>query len=191
MSANVVSLDAHTVQDIIDSIVEVGAVTDATGQAADVTADLQARIENVRHAVAGAGLPRVLALEWLDPPFAPGHWVPEMIEIAGGENLAGTAGSHSTQTNWGALKDLDPDTLIIMPCGYDLAATKRDADATRARLRDVAPRAIDSSRAYIVDGSAYFNRSGPRFVIGIEILAGLLHPDVYASPAAGTAQLWT
>jgi iron complex transport system substrate-binding protein len=191
MSANVVSLDAHTVQDIIDSIVEVGAVTDATGQAADVTADLQARIENVRHAVAGAGLPRVLALEWLDPPFAPGHWVPEMIEIAGGENLAGTAGSHSTQTTWGALKDLDPDTLIIMPCGYDLAATKRDADATRARLRDVAPRAIDSSRAYIVDGSAYFNRSGPRFVTGIEILAGLLHPDVYASPAAGTAQLWT
>jgi iron complex transport system substrate-binding protein len=78
-----------------------------------------------------------------------------------------------------------------MPCGYDLAATKRDADAARARLRDVAPRAIDSSRAYIVDGSAYFNRSGPRFVTGIEILAGLLHPDVYASPAAGTAQLWT
>jgi iron complex transport system substrate-binding protein len=191
MSANVVSLDAHTVQDIIDSIVEVGAVTDATGQAADVTADLQARIENVRHAVAGAGLPRVLALEWLDPPFAPGHWVPEMIEIAGGENLAGTAGSHSTQTTWGALKDLDPDALIIMPCGYDLAATKRDANAARARLRDVAPRAIDSSRAYIVDGSAYFNRSGPRFVTGIEILAGLLHPDVYASPAAGTAQLWT
>jgi iron complex transport system substrate-binding protein len=191
MSANVVSLDAHTVRDIIDSIVEVGAVTDAAGQAADVTADLQARIDNVRHAVAGAGRPRVLALEWLDPPFAPGHWVPEMIEIAGGENLAGTAGSHSTQTTWGALKDLDPDALIIMPCGYDLAATKRDADAARARLRDVAPRAIDSSRAYIVDGSAYFNRSGPRFVTGIEILAGLLHPDVYASPAAGTAQLWT
>lgn len=191
MSANVVSLDAHTVQDILDSIVEVGAVTDATGQAADVTADLQARIENVRHAVAGARRPRVLALEWLDPPFAPGHWVPEMIEIAGGENLVGTAGSHSTQTTWGALKDLDPDTLIIMPCGYDLAATKRDADAARARLRNVAPRAIDSSRAYIVDGSAYFNRSGPRFVTGIEILAGLLHPDVYAAPAAGTAQLWT
>ena len=192
MSASVVSLDAHTVQDIIDSIVEVGAVTDATGQAADVTADLQARIENVRHAVAGAGpRPRVLALEWLDPPFAPGHWVPEMIEIAGGVNLAGTAGSHSTQTTWGALKDLDPDALIIMPCGYDLTATKRDADAARTRLRDVASRAIDSSRAYIVDGSAYFNRSGPRFVTGIEILAGLLHPDVYASPAAGTAQLWT
>lgn len=191
MSATVVSLDAHTVQDIIDSIVEVGAVTDATGQAADVTADLQARIENVRHAVAGARRPRVLALEWLDPPFAPGHWVPEMIEIAGGENLAGTAGSHSTQTTWRALKDLDPDALIIMPCGYDLAATKRDADAARARLRDVAPRAIDGSRAFIVDGSAYFNRSGPRFVTGIEILAGLLHPDAFASPASGTAQLWT
>lgn len=190
MSANVVSLDAHTVQDIMDSIVEVGAVTDAAGQAADVAADLQARIENVRHAVAGLARPRVLALEWLDPPFAPGHWVPEMIEIAGGVNLAGTAGSHSTQTTWDALKDLDPDALIIMPCGYDLAATKRDADAARARLRDVALRAIDNNRAYIVDGSAYFNRSGPRFVTGLEILAGLLHPDAFTSPAAGTAQLW-
>jgi iron complex transport system substrate-binding protein len=190
MSANVVSLDAHTVQDIIDSIVEVGAVTDATGQAADVAADLQARIENVRHAVAGSARPRVLALEWLDPPFAPGHWVPEMIEIAGGVNLAGSAGSHSTQTTWGALKDLDPDALIIMPCGYDLAATQRDADAARARLRDVALRAIDNDRAFIVDGSAYFNRSGPRFVTGLEILAGLLHPDAFISPAAGTAQLW-
>lgn len=191
MSANVVSLDAHTIQDIIDSIVEVGAVTNATGQAADVTAELQARIDNVRHAVAGAGQPRVLALEWLDPPFAPGHWVPEMIEIAGGVNLVGTAGSHSVQTTWDALKDLDPDALVIMPCGYDLATTKQDADAARARLRGVAARAIDSGRAFIVDGSAYFNRSGPRFVTGIEILAGLLHPDTFASPAAGTAQLWT
>src|SRR5690606_40271735 len=140
------------------------------GQAADVVAELGARLDRVDQAVADAPRPRVLAIEWLDPPFTPGHWVPEMIGMAGGENLSGVAGSHSTQTDWDALRGLDPDVLIIMPCGYDLDASRRDADAARERLLDVAPRAIAERRAYVVDGSAYFNRSGPRFVNGIEIL---------------------
>ncbi|MGH7446997.1 MAG: cobalamin-binding protein, partial [Longimicrobiales bacterium] len=121
----------------------------------------------------------------------PGHWVPEMIDIAGGANLVGTAGSHSTQTKWAALDGLDPAVLVIMPCGYDLDATKRDAENARERLQAVAPRAIDSRRAYVVNGSAYFNRSGPRFVNGIEILAGLLHPELFEPPPADTAEVWT
>ena len=129
--------------------------------------------------------------EWLDPPFTPGHWVPEMIEMAGGENLSGVAGSHSTQTDWDALHGLDPDVLIIMPCGYGLNASSRDADAARERLLEVAPRAIADRRAYVVDGSAYFNRSGPRFISGIEILAGILHPGRFAPPPADTAATWT
>ncbi|HEX6132994.1 MAG TPA: cobalamin-binding protein [Longimicrobiales bacterium] len=189
--ANVVSLDAHTVEDILDSIVQVGAATHATGEAADVVADLRARIGRVRNAVEDGTRPRVLAIEWLDPPFAPGHWVPEMIEIAGGTNLAGAAGSHSTQTTWDELGGLDPDVLVIMPCGYDLEATKRDAAAARDRLRGIAARAVDGGRAFVVDGSAYFNRSGPRFVNGIEILAGLLHPELFDGPPAGTAEKWT
>jgi iron complex transport system substrate-binding protein len=191
LAAHVVSLDAHTVQDILSSIVQVGAAADATGEAADVVADLEARIERVRAAVRDAARPRVLAIEWLDPPFAPGHWVPEMIGIAGGENLVGAAGSHSTQTTWNALAGLDPDVLVIMPCGYGLEATQRDAEAARERLEAVAQRAIGNRRAFVVDGSAYFNRSGPRFVNGIEILAGLLHPEVFAAPPADTAALWT
>lgn len=191
LPAQVVSLDAHTVRDILDSIVQVGAVTGTSGEAADVVADIEARIERVKHAAASAKRPRVLALEWLDPPFAPGHWVPEMIDLAGGVNLVGTAGSHSTQTTWEALHGLDPDVLLIMPCGYDLDATKRDAESARDRLRDVAPRAIDSRRAFVVDGSAYFNRSGPRFINGIEILAGLLHRGLFAAPPADTAEIWT
>jgi iron complex transport system substrate-binding protein len=190
LDASVVSLDAHTVQDILDSIIQVGAATGAEGQAADVVAALKERIDVVRNAVKDQPRPRVLAIEWLDPPFAPGHWVPEMIDIAGGENLIGEAGAHSTQTTWEALQDLDPDVLIIMPCGYDLAATKRDADAAADNLRKVAPRAIEAGRAFIVDGSAYFNRSGPRFVTGIEILAGLLHPEPFKQPDAGTAGVW-
>ncbi|HEX2168476.1 MAG TPA: ABC transporter substrate-binding protein [Longimicrobiales bacterium] len=191
LAANVVSLDAHTVQDILDSIVQVGAAADVAGEAADVVAEIGARIDRVTQAVAGAPRPRVLALEWLDPPFTPGHWVPEMIALAGGDNLAGTAGSHSTETTWDELHDLDPDVLLIMPCGYDLDATKRDAEAARDRLSAVAPRAIEQRRAFIVDGSAYFNRSGPRFINGIEILAGLLHPEVFDAPPADTAAVWT
>ena len=190
ISSTVVSLDAHTVRDILDSIVQVGAVARASGEAADVVAALEARIEQVRQRVADAPRPSVLALEWLDPPFAPGHWVPEMIEIAGGRCLAGTAGSHSTQTTWEDIDALDPDVLLIMPCGYDLEATKRDAAAARERLRNVAPRAIETGRAWVLDGSAYFNRSGPRFVNGIEILAGLLHPSEFAAPSPDTAEIW-
>jgi iron complex transport system substrate-binding protein len=190
LAADVVSLDAHTVHDILDSIVQVGAATGAEGQAADVVAALAARIEHVRRAVRGSEPRRVLAVEWLDPPFAPGHWVPEMIGIAGGENLVGTAGAHSAELTWAALEGLDPDVLVIMPCGYGLEAARRDADAVADRLQRVAPRAIAAGRAFVVDGSSYFNRSGPRFVTGIEILAGLLHPDRAGAPPPGTAEPW-
>jgi iron complex transport system substrate-binding protein len=191
MDANVVSLDAHTVQEILDSVIQVGAATGAEGQAADVVAALGERINVVRNAVRDAPRPRVLAIEWLDPPFAPGHWVPEMIEIAGGENLLGEPGAHSTQTTWDELHGMDPDVLIIMPCGYDLQATKRDAAAAAEHLRAAAPRAISEGRAWVVDGSAYFNRSGPRVVTGIEILAGILHPDCHPALPEGTAERWS
>jgi iron complex transport system substrate-binding protein len=191
LDAQVVSLDAHTVGDILSSIVQVGAATGTAGEAADVVASLNARMERVRLAVSAAERPSVLAIEWLDPPFAPGHWVPEMIERAGGRNLVGAAGSHSTQTTYDALTGLDPDVLIIMPCGYGLEATRIDAARAADELHRVAPRAIADGRAFIVDGSAYFNRSGPRFVTGIEILAGLLHPDRFDAPPPDTCEVWT
>jgi iron complex transport system substrate-binding protein len=190
LAAEIVSLDAHTVQDILDSIMLVGSAIGAAGPAADVVAGLSARIDRVRDALRNAARPRVLALEWLDPPFAPGHWVPEMVEIAGGDCLACAAGAHSRELSWGELDELDPDVLILMPCGYGLDATRRDADAVAARIHGIAPRAIADGRAWIVDGSAYFNRSGPRFVTGVEILAGVIHPGRYAEPPAGTAERW-
>jgi iron complex transport system substrate-binding protein len=190
LPAEIVSLDAHTIEDILASIEQVARATDTRDRAADVVAGLRRRIDAVRAAVAGAARPRVLALEWLDPPFAPGHWVPEMIALAGGENLVGTVGAHSEQTSWEALVGLDPDVLVLMPCGYDLDATRRDADAVADHLRDVAADALDSSSAFIVDGSSYFNRSGPRFVAGIEILASLFHRDRFHTPLDGVAQRW-
>lgn len=190
IDARLLSLDAHTIDEIQQSIREVGAALGLEARAEQLLEEHEARIARVERAVAGRQRRRVLALEWLDPPFAPGHWLPEMIEIAGGENLLGTAGSHSTQHAWEDVAGLDPDVLIVMPCGYGLDASITDADRFADDLRRVAPRAISSGNAFAVDGSAYFNRSGPRYIDGIEILAGLLHPDVFAVPDATVAARW-
>jgi iron complex transport system substrate-binding protein len=190
LRAEVLSLDAHTIEEILAAILSVGAAAGDAGAAGRLVASLRERIARVRDAVAGAPRPRVLAIEWLDPPFAPGHWVPEMIEVAGGADLAGSHGGHSRQVDWSDLAGLDPDVLLIMPCGYGLDASIADADRHAAELRRVGARALAEGRAFAVDGSAYFNRSGPRVVDGIEILAGLLHPDRSGAPPAAAARRW-
>ena len=177
-------------EEVFGTIEQVGAAAGVPGRADEVVAGLRGRLARVADAVAGASRPRVLAIEWLDPPFAPGHWVPEMVEAAGGSNLLGEAGAHSREVPWEALEGLDPDVLVIMPCGYGLEASAADADLHAERLRAVAPRAVGEGRAWVVDGSAYFNRSGPRVVDGIEILAGLLHPGRVPDPPPGTAARW-
>jgi iron complex transport system substrate-binding protein len=192
LTAEVLSLDAHTIEEILGTIEEVGSATGQERAADALVARLRARLQRVRDAVAGADRPRVLALEWLDPPFAPGHWVPEMIEASGGQNLVGKAGGHSHEVSWQSLENLDPDVLLIMPCGYGVEASVADADQHAERLMAVAQRAIAEQRAFAVDGSSYFNRSGPRVVDGVEILAGLLHPDrVRDAPGAGTWTRWS
>ena len=190
LRARVESLDAHTLDDILASIVQVAAAAGVPERGRTLAAALRARIDHVREAVRGAARPRVLAIEWLDPPFMPGHWVPEMIVAAGGENLLGQAGAHSEQAPWAALEGLDPDVLLIMPCGYGIEAATADANRHAAELATVAPRAIEERRAFVVDGSAYMNRSGPRVVEGIELLGGLLHPERIAAPGADRAAVW-
>jgi iron complex transport system substrate-binding protein len=190
IAARVLSLDAHTIDEILQSVLAVGAAAGVHETAERLVARMRARIDAVLAAVADAPLVRVLALEWLDPPFVPGHWVPEMIALAGGSNLAGETGAHSRQVEWRDLAGLDPDVLLLMPCGYGLEATKADAAAHAARIAPLAPRAIAAGRAFVVDGSSYFNRSGPRAIDGIEILCGLLHPDRWPAPPPGTAEPW-
>jgi iron complex transport system substrate-binding protein len=182
--ATVVSLDAHTLEQILATMRQ---VADAAGEPArgeEAVARLTARLDRVREAVANRPRPRVLALEWLDPPFAPGHWVPEMVTIAGGDNLMGTAGSHSLEIPWSQAEGLDPDRLLLVPCGYAMDRARQDADEARARLCPLAAAAIDAGRAAVGD-SAYFSRSGPRVVEGIEALAAWLHPDAGLTPPPG------
>ena len=188
----VLSLDSHRVDDIYAAILAVGRAAGVEERAEGRVAALRSRVDAVRASVDGRVRPRVLAIEWLDPPFVPGHWTPEMIELAGGENIAGDAGHPSRQTTWPALEGLDPDAVVIMPCGYGLEHSMADAGRFAQHLERVAPRATESGRAFVVDGSAYFNRSGPRFVTGIEILGALLHPDQFpAFDLAGKATGWT
>lgn len=180
LGARVESLDAHTLEGILDTIRQVGDAAGAHEAATSLIHALRARLEAVRRAVAGRPRPRVLAIEWLGPPFTPGHWVPEQIDVAGGLCIVGQAGRRSQQVEWTDLEGLDPDILLIMPCGYGVEASARAADRAADALRRVAPRAIERRHAYVVDGSSYFNRSGPRVVDGIEILAALFHPGTLA-----------
>lgn len=190
--ATVLSLDAHTVDGILETILQVGDAANVADVARRYVGELRARLQRVHEAVHDLPRPTVLGLEWLDPPFVPGHWVPEMIELAGGTNLSGEIGARSTQAEWSDLEGLDPDVLLIMPCGYDLEAARNDADAAADRLLMLAPRAIREGRAYVVDASSYFNRSGPRVVEGVEITAALLHPDRFADVALdGRGARWT
>jgi iron complex transport system substrate-binding protein len=128
-------------------------------------------VRRVRRRGRDRSVPRVLALEWLDPPYMPGHWVPELVAFAGGDLLAGTARRPSYRVEWEELGSLKPEVLLIMPCGYDLAATQREAARHRAELRAL------GGRVQLLDASAYFSRSGPRVVDGLEILAAVLHPS--------------
>lgn len=185
----VLSLDAHTLEEILASV---GDVADAAGEHArgeETVARLRARIDSVREGVAGRRRPRVVALEWLDPPFAPGHWIPEMIEIAGGESLIGSAGGHSVEIPWSEVDGLDPDRLLLVPCGYALEQARADADAARGRLHVHATRAVFGGHA-AVGHSAYFSRSGPRVVAGIEALAAWLHPDAVPALDPGILARW-
>lgn len=187
----VLSLDAHDLDGIFRTILEVGEAAGVLERARTHVERLRARVEAVKGRVAGRLRPRVLALEWLDPPFVPGHWVPEMVEAAGGVNLAGEKGARSAEVRWADLEGRGPDVLVVLPCGLGLEAARVEADRHAERLHTVAPRAVESGRSYVVDGSSYFNRSGPRVVDGIEILAALLHPDRFPDVAlAGRAARW-
>jgi iron complex transport system substrate-binding protein len=185
----VLALDAHDVAGVLASIRAVGCTGGVAERAEACVRDIERRIAAVRSRVAGRPTPRVLALEWLDPPFVPGHWVPEMIASAGGTLLRGAAGRPSFAVTWDALAGLEPDVLLVMPCGMDLVAACRDARRYAAALRAVAHRAIRAGRAFAVDATAHVSRPGPRIADGVELLAALLHPALFPDiPYAGRAR---
>ena len=170
------SFDPHTLDGVLDGLTALGAALDA--DAAPLIADLHARLDAVATALAGRPRPRVLVLEWTDPPFLPGHWVPELVRRAGGEPVSGSDGGRSVATSWAEIADGGrPDAVVVTPCGYGLDAACEQAAAVAAQLPGVPLVAIDSA-SYVV-------RAGPRLVDGIEALAHALHPDAVPAPPAG------
>ena len=172
--AEVATVDPHTLSDVMGSIVEIGRLTGRDGEAAALVASLDARLAAVADRVAGRPRPRVLVLEWTDPPFAPGHWIPEMVTLAGGEPTLGVAGTRSGRITWEEAVSSRPDLVVCAPCGFDL-----DGSATLAA--DVRHR-FPGTPVWAVDADGHFARPGPRLVDGVEVLAGILHPEADAVP---------
>jgi iron complex transport system substrate-binding protein len=174
----VLQQDPSTLGEVLDDVSRLGEAAGVPGRGRELRADLEGRLAAVREAVAGAERPRVLALEWLDPPFLGGHWIPEMLEIAGGEDVAGAPGAKSPQVAWEDLADLRPEVVVAMPCGWYVDQSRAQALAHRERIEALEPR-----RVYAVDAASTYSRPGPRLVDGVELLAHLLHPDRVDPPA--------
>lgn len=169
----ILALDAHDLAAIFESIRAVGRACGAAAAADTLVAGMRCRLDGVRERVANRRRPRVLALEWLDPPYVPGHWVPELIDIAGGELLAGIARQPSYRVEWPMLRALEPspDVLLIMPCGLSLEETRCEVERYGAELQGLAP------TVRCLDAAAYFSRSGPRVIDGLEMLASAIFPS--------------
>ena len=169
----VVSLDPHTVGEVLGDARTLAQLTDRKDAALELVRDAAARIDRIRVAMKDARRVQVAALEWLDPPFAAGHWTPQLIDYAGGEDVLGFPGEHSLERTWEAVAAARPDVVIVMPCGYDAELAYREAEMHREQLL-----AIGAGEVVAVDAAAYFSRPGPRIVDGLELLAHILHPEL-------------
>ena len=173
----VISLDPSTLDEVLGDVPRLAEAAQAGEAAQALLEDAAARIGAVGEAVAGASRPRVAALEWLDPIFVGGHWVPQMIDLAGGEDVLGHTGARSRTAEWAELKAAAPELVVSMPCGYATQRAREETQIHAQRLRGL------GARVAAVDASSYFSRPGPRLVDGIELLAHLLHPDRVGAPS--------
>jgi iron complex transport system substrate-binding protein len=174
----VIQQDPSFLAEVLADLTRLGEAAGVEAHAAEVRADLEERLAGVRAAVAVASTPRVVTLEWLDPPYVGGHWVPEMIEAAGGADVAGPRGAKSPEVPWDRLAELRPDVVIVMPCGMYVEDSRAEAEWHRERIA-----ALGADRVFAVDAASTYSRPGPRLVDGVELLAHLFHPDRVAPPA--------
>ncbi|MGH2475005.1 MAG: cobalamin-binding protein [Candidatus Limnocylindrales bacterium] len=184
----VVSLEPTSIEGIFNTITTVGAMAEVEDAAIDLVEALRERLGAVEQRVAvrreaSRRPPRVVALEWLDPPFAVGHWVPEQIRRAGGWDLLGADGDASRPTTWDAVAEVDPEMIFLMPCGFHLGDTVRAWAETTVPPWLLDLPAVRRGAVFAVDGSAYFSRPGPRVIDGIELLAEIMDPDGFVDVA--------
>jgi iron complex transport system substrate-binding protein len=187
LDCEVLTTDPHSLDDVFSDIRRIGAATETEERAGELVAALEARVRAVETTDADER-PRVAVLDWTDPVMTAGHWVPEMVEMAGGSYGLADPGGRSRPREWADIREYDPEVLVVAPCGFDL-------DQTMENLTDLTERegwdeltAVREGRAYALDGHQYVNRPGPRLVDSLEHLAGLIHPETFDAPPADAAQ---
>ena len=177
----IISLNPATLFDMLTDISHVGQDTGKTKEAEWFVANLLQRIDSVRHRIASSNLrPKVACLEWMDPVYSAGHWVPEMVEFAGGADGLAKVGQPSKRLTWNTIQEYRPDIIILMPCGFTVERTLEEVDLLYEMPGWNELPAIKNGQLFAVNGHAYFNRSGPRLVDGLEILAQIIHPELFS-----------
>ena len=193
-SPEVVSLDPQYLGDVLEDVRRVGRATGAEDAAARVTARMQERIDAVTERAALAdSRPRALHLEWTDPLMCGGHWVPEMVELAGGVNCFGDKETGSFPLEWEAVVASRPEVIVLMPCGFEVPRAMEDIPLLTAKEGWESLPAVRDGRVFAIDASNYTSRSGPRLVTGLEILAEMIHPELFSGmvPEAGARRIYT
>ena len=177
----VISLDPTYIGDVLDDIRKVGIATGKSDMADNLADSLETRINTVREiALKSSNRPRVLQLEWTEPLLSGGHWVVEMVELAGGISVFGDKTQSSMRLDWDEIVASQPEVILLMPCGFDLDRAQEDIPTlTSLRGWDSLP-AVQQGRAYVLDASAYTSRLGPRLITGLEIMAELIHPELFS-----------
>ncbi len=189
----VLSLDPQYVGDVLEDIRRVGRATGAEEKAESMAAGMQARLDAIAQAAAKADThPRVLHLEWVDPLMCGGHWVPEMVELAGGVSCFGDKEKGSFRLEWAEVVDSEPEVIILMPCGFDVKRALQDVPLLAKQEGWALLPAVVNNRVYVIDAGAYTSRSGPRLVDGLEIMAEMIHPELFSDmiPEAGALRLY-
>lgn len=173
----ILSLHPHRLDDVLQDILIIGERTQRQEQASQFVRALKERLERVNDFISQTTeRPRVFCLEWMEPLMASGHWIPEMVSLAGGREVLGCAGESSIKVEWNQISEQDPDVIIVMPCGFSIQRTRQEISLLTQNTWWWELRAVQNKQVYLVDGSSYFHRSGPRLIDGIELLARLLHP---------------
>jgi iron complex transport system substrate-binding protein len=191
--AGILALNPHSLADVLEDITRIGQATGEQQAAREARAALETRVHDARSKAARVPreqIPRVVCLEWIDPPMPAANWTPDLVDSAGGEPGLTAAGRHSTYVDWQQIVEYDPQVLVIMPCGFALERAIIEAQTLGAMPGWSGLSAVRDGRVFAVDGNAYFNRSGPRLVDSLEILAHLFHPELFRPPVIGPQQAW-
>lgn len=184
--AKVVSLDPHTLEEVIAQVETLGTLLDAEDRGREIAKGLRERVATVRETAKRLPGVSVICLEWSDPPFSGGHWIPEMVEACGAEPVLAAKGQPSRQVAWHEVRTAAPEVVVYMPCGFYLEEAEESAEEFLSHPEFADTPAARNGNVFAVDATSYFSRPGPRIVDGLEILAWAAHPEAYPEPPAGT-----